>query len=92
MVAATNRPATTLRIRTASQTGLHSVAIVAGSAEQTEATTRRTRQLHLRTARVPLELVLWHLIAEWDVTSKTEDWAGLLTESLDGFERRRQAR
>jgi len=29
--------------------------------------------LHIPTARVPLELVLWHVIAEWGVTPKTDD-------------------
>jgi hypothetical protein len=47
--------------------------------------------LHIPTARVPLELVLWHVIAEWGVTPKTDDWRDLLSESLEGFERRRRA-
>ena len=47
--------------------------------------------LHIPTARVPLELVLWHVIAEWGVTSKRADWRDLFTESLEGFERRRTA-
>jgi hypothetical protein len=29
--------------------------------------------LHLPTARVPLELVLWHLIAEWGVEARIPD-------------------
>jgi hypothetical protein len=47
--------------------------------------------LHIPTARVPLELVLWQVIAEWGVTPKTDDWRDLLGESLEGFERRRRA-
>lgn len=47
--------------------------------------------LHIPTARVALELVLWHLITEWGVTPKTDDWRELLTESLEGFEQRRRA-
>lgn len=47
--------------------------------------------LHIPTARVPLELVLWHLIAEWHVTPKTDDWRAILAESLEGFEQRRTA-
>ncbi len=47
--------------------------------------------LHIPTARVPFELVLWHVIAEWGVTPKTDDWRELLSESLEGFERRRRA-
>jgi hypothetical protein len=47
--------------------------------------------LHIPTARVALELVLWHVIAEWAVTPKADDWRGVLTESLEGFEQRRTA-
>jgi len=47
--------------------------------------------LHLPTARVSLELVLWHLITEWGLASKTIDWRELLSESLEGFELRRRA-
>jgi hypothetical protein len=47
--------------------------------------------LHIPTARLPLELVLWHLIAEWHVTPKTDDWRTVLVESLEGFEQRRTA-
>jgi hypothetical protein len=41
--------------------------------------------LHLPTARVGLELVLWHLLAEWGVTAKTDDWREVLEKSLKGF-------
>jgi hypothetical protein len=47
--------------------------------------------LHIPTARVALELVVWHIIAEWGVSPKTEDWRDLLSESLEGFEQRRRA-
>jgi hypothetical protein len=47
--------------------------------------------LHIPTARVPLELVLWHLIAEWGVTPKTDGWFEVLDESVAGFEQRRTA-
>ena len=47
--------------------------------------------LHIPTARVPLELVLWHVIAEWGVTPKNDGCRDLLSESLAGFERRRRA-
>lgn len=47
--------------------------------------------VHLPSARVPIELVLWHLLAEWGVASKTDDWQALLRESLSGFEERRTA-
>jgi hypothetical protein len=47
--------------------------------------------LHIPTARVPLELVLWHLIAEWGVTSKSDDWSQVLGDSLEGFQHRRTA-
>jgi hypothetical protein len=47
--------------------------------------------LHVPTARVPFELVLWHLLAEWGVAAKTDDWQALLRNSLSGFEERRTA-
>jgi hypothetical protein len=42
-------------------------------------------KLHIATGRVPLELVLWHLIADWDVTSLHEDWQAKLEGSLATF-------
>jgi len=48
-------------------------------------------RLHVPTARVALELVLRHLIAEWRVQPKTDGWARILEESLAGFEERRTA-
>lgn len=47
--------------------------------------------LHLPTRRVPLELVLWHLIAEWGVASKTDAWQSTLQASIDGFSERQRA-
>ena len=46
-------------------------------------------RLHIPTRRVPLELVIWHLIAEWNVASKTADWMTVLGESVAGFDERR---
>jgi hypothetical protein len=46
-------------------------------------------KLHIPTRRVPLELVLWHTIAEWGVEPKRDDWQTLLEDSIDEFERRR---
>jgi hypothetical protein len=48
-------------------------------------------KLHIPTRRVPLELVLWHTIAEWGVEPKRDDWQTLLADSIDDFERRRLA-
>lgn len=47
--------------------------------------------LHIPTRRVALEAVLWHVIAEWGVVSRTDDWESLLTDSISGFDARRQA-
>lgn len=47
--------------------------------------------LHIPTRRVPLELVLWHLIADWGVKPKREDWQQQLEASIDGFDRRQRA-
>jgi hypothetical protein len=46
-------------------------------------------RLHIPTRRVPFELILWHLIAEWGVESKSRDWQTILTESIEGFDRGR---
>jgi hypothetical protein len=43
-------------------------------------------RLHIPTRRVPLEMVLWHLIAEWGVKPKRDDWQQLLEASIDGFD------
>jgi hypothetical protein len=50
-----------------------------------------TGPTHLPTSRVPFELVLWHLIAEWGVRAKTDAWQHRLRDSLAGFEERRPA-
>ncbi len=47
--------------------------------------------LHIPASRVPLESVLWHLIAEWGVLPRGDGWRALLGESVDGFQRRRTA-
>lgn len=39
-------------------------------------------RLHIPTQQVPLELVVWHLIAEWGVSPKTDDWQAILRESI----------
>jgi hypothetical protein len=44
--------------------------------------------LHLPTARLPLELVLWHLIVEWGVQARTPDWQDLLRASPAVFAER----
>jgi hypothetical protein len=53
--------------------------------------TKALDRLHLPTARVAFELVLRHLIAEWRVQPKTQDWEQILDDSLAGFEERRTA-
>lgn len=47
--------------------------------------------LHIPASRVPLESVLWHLIAEWNVAPRSEAWQPLLSESVEGFHHRRTA-
>ncbi|MHB8691497.1 MAG: hypothetical protein ACYDHH_09655 [Solirubrobacteraceae bacterium] len=49
-------------------------------------------RLHIPTRRVPLELVVWHLIADWSVTPKTDDWQAILRESIEGFDERQTTR
>jgi len=57
----------------------------------TDPAAKALSQLHLPTARVALELVLRHMIAEWGVKAKTDAWSEILEESLAGFEERRTA-
>jgi hypothetical protein len=45
--------------------------------------------LHIPSRRVPLELVARHLIAEWGVQPKHDDWQTVLEESVQGFDERR---
>jgi hypothetical protein len=52
---------------------------------------KQASDLHLPTDRVGLELVLWHLLAEWGVAAKTGDWREVLRASLEGFRERRTA-
>jgi hypothetical protein len=42
-------------------------------------------KLHIPTDRVPLELVLWHLITDWGVSGLQDDWQAVLEESLEKF-------
>ncbi|MGZ4224405.1 MAG: hypothetical protein ACXVSU_25540 [Solirubrobacteraceae bacterium] len=48
-------------------------------------------KVHIPTRRVPLELVLWHAIAEWSVEPKRNDWQALFEDSIGEFELRRRA-
>jgi hypothetical protein len=48
--------------------------------------------LHFPTRRVPIELVFWHLIAEWNVTPLSDSWREILGDSIDGFEERQTVR
>jgi hypothetical protein len=52
---------------------------------------RPAGRLHVPTRRVPLELVIWHLVAEWDVETKDSDWRSVLQDSIAGFDERRRA-
>jgi hypothetical protein len=45
--------------------------------------------LHIPTRRVPLELVIRHLITEWGVKPKSEDWQAILDESVEGLDKDR---
>ncbi len=47
--------------------------------------------LHIPTRRVAIESVIWHLIAEWGVQPRSENWRQLLTESIAGWDERRRA-
>jgi hypothetical protein len=62
---------------------------VNGTVKGAEHAHKSLDRLHLPTARVPFELVLWHLITEWSVEPIGEDWADVLQGSLDGFIERR---
>jgi hypothetical protein len=42
--------------------------------------------LHIPTRCIPLELVVWHLIAEWGVETRSDDWRALLVASAEGFD------
>jgi hypothetical protein len=47
------------------------------------------KDMHLATGRVPLELVLWHLITDWGVHPVEDDWRKRLGDSMDEFFKRR---
>jgi hypothetical protein len=42
--------------------------------------------LHIPTRRVPLELVVRHLISDWGVKPRTDDWLTILQESTADFD------
>ena len=46
-------------------------------------------RLHIPTRRVPLELVIWHVIAEWGAKPRTSEWLAILEKSMAGFDDRR---
>jgi len=54
-------------------------------------TPKPLRDMHIGTGRVALEHVLWHLISDWGVESKADDWKSILSGSVEGFEGRRRA-
>jgi hypothetical protein len=43
-------------------------------------------RLHIPTRRVSLELVIRHLITDWGVKPRAEDWEAILDESVAGFD------
>jgi hypothetical protein len=45
--------------------------------------------MHIPTDRVPLELVLWHLLTDWNVKPLSDAWQGHLADSIEGFKGRR---
>lgn len=51
---------------------------------------RAAGRFHIPTARVPLELVITHLITEWGARPRTDDWRTVLNESIAGFRDRRK--
>lgn len=61
------------------------------NAEAEARLTKPAPHLHVPTARVPLEFVLWHLIAEWGVGPRTPEWQRVLRASLADFEQRRSS-
>ncbi len=48
-------------------------------------------RLHVPTRWVPLELIIWHVAAEWGVEPRADDWRAVLEESIGGFDERRNA-
>ena len=60
-------------------------------AEGESLTAKAPKKLHFATGRVPFELVLWQLIAEWGAQSREADWRKLFSDSIAGFEQRRSA-
>lgn len=42
--------------------------------------------LHIPTRRMPLELIVRHLITDWGVKPRTDDWEAILDHSADAFD------
>ena len=42
-------------------------------------------RLHVPTDRIELKAVINHLITEWEVKPRTDDWKAILEESAEGF-------
>lgn len=42
--------------------------------------------LHVPAPKMPLELIVRHLITEWDVKPRTKDWEAILEDSAAGFD------
>lgn len=52
------------------------------------------KDLHLPTERVPIEMVIWHLLSEsvWGIDPRSDEWSDILEKSLAGFAERRSDR
>ena len=48
-------------------------------------------RLHMPAGRVPIELIMWHLISDWNVTPLRNKWESILEESIKGFYKRRRS-
>jgi len=46
-------------------------------------------RLHIPTRRMPLELIVRHLITDWDVKPRSDEWEAILDESVESFDERR---
>lgn len=42
--------------------------------------------LHVPAPKMPLELIIRHLITEWDVKPRTDNWEAILEDSAAGFD------
>jgi hypothetical protein len=43
-------------------------------------------RLHIPTRQMPLELIVRHLITDWDVKPRSDDWEAILDESVESFD------